>query len=486
MATPSVASIGAKGAAGPSTPLTVPLPTGIVANDILLLCVENSSGQLITLSDAQGFAQIGSTLTDGGAGQTEIAVFWKRAAGGDNAPTLASPGDGAAAHLCAGIVRITGIRTTGNPWVDAPVTGADPTISNPSTLTATGGTTTVDNVLVVVLASQGADTETPQYSNWANASLTAVAEAMDYSTSLGNGGGIAVATGIKATAGTVTETTASIASANLADAFMTLFLAGADATAGGPPMVQAVGAMAAVGASSAPLVVPLPTGVVANDILLLAVENSAGANISLSDAQGFVQIGSTVSDGSQTSLAVFWKRALGVPPGNTAPTLAGTGGGNGHYCAGIVRVGNCRTTGDPWADAPVTGSSAPADTALTATGGTTSEGDVLVVVIASQGTDTDTPQYSSWANASLTAVTEVMDYASSLGGGGGVAVATGIKTAPGLVATTTASLATAAPDAFMTLFLVGAEPTPPPPLIGSRAADESGIGRISSRTETED
>ena len=76
-----------------------------------------------------------------------------------------------------------------------------------------GVTTTVANALVVtaLAASLPDATGTAQYSAWTNANLTSLTERVDNTRNAGNGGGLAVATGVKAAAGATGNTAVTLA-----------------------------------------------------------------------------------------------------------------------------------------------------------------------------------------------------------------------------------------------------------------------------------
>jgi hypothetical protein len=161
------------------------------ANDIALLVVETAGGEPASLSAPQGFTGVtGSPQGDNvDIGGTVLTVWWKRAASSSEAaPTVADSGD----HTLAQIVTFRGAVTTGNPW---DVTAGSATSGTGSTaFSIPGGTTTVANTLVVALIASSTSTAA---SGWTNAALTGLAERTDVSSSQGNGGGLATATGVK-------------------------------------------------------------------------------------------------------------------------------------------------------------------------------------------------------------------------------------------------------------------------------------------------
>ncbi len=187
-----------------------PYPASMQANDICLLAV-SSENQAISLSSAQGFSEL-PTWSPQSAGTaatnpaSRLAVFWKRTVGGDTAPTVADSGDNT-----EGIIYcFSGVIQTGNPWDTG--AGGNDSAANDTTGTIPGATTTVANTLVTLIISSSFNgTSTAQCSAWTNADLANITERSDNTSTAGNGGGNCMATGEKATAGSYTTTTLTMA-----------------------------------------------------------------------------------------------------------------------------------------------------------------------------------------------------------------------------------------------------------------------------------
>jgi hypothetical protein len=184
------------------------LPPGYKANDIFLLFVESAneavstpSGYAIVADSPQG------TGTAGGTTATRISVFWKRATSTETAPTVTDPGD----HAVAKILAFRNCVGSGDPW---DVTAGD-TGSSSTSVSIPGDTTTLANCLIVQAVANQTDTTTPQASGYTNGDLTNLTERTDINTDQGNGGGLAVITGDKATAGAFGATTATLATASV-------------------------------------------------------------------------------------------------------------------------------------------------------------------------------------------------------------------------------------------------------------------------------
>jgi hypothetical protein len=197
-----------------------PWPTHEV-NDIALLIVETAN-EAVTLSDAQGFVEVTNspqgTGTAGGTSATRLTVFWCRASSTSmTAPTIADPGD----HCIGRILTFRHCRTTGDPWdiiVGDVQAGADNSVEIP------GGTTTVDNCLVVAICAIQIDNITGQFGTFSNADLTNVAGRLNQGAIDGNGGGLGVATGKRDTAGTFGTTTCTLTGASSVQARMMIAL----------------------------------------------------------------------------------------------------------------------------------------------------------------------------------------------------------------------------------------------------------------------
>lgn len=181
------------------------MPSGIVANDILLFITESSSADNITLTTANGFA-LAVQQDDGVSGHA--ATFWKLAVGGDAAPTTNNPGS--SDHVIGLVCLIRGCKTTGNPW-NVSSSGFEGAPSDTS-LSISGLTTTAPDCLVVQI--QVADIHqlgSGNIGSWSNGDLANLTERIDAGINTGSGGYIAVVSGEKATAGAYGATTATTA-----------------------------------------------------------------------------------------------------------------------------------------------------------------------------------------------------------------------------------------------------------------------------------
>ena len=189
-----------------TTSVTANMPATREANRILVAFLE-SANQVISVSNGNGltwtetYAQQG-TGTAGGTAATRLAAYWARDNGTAGAPTFACASGN---HVCVSVAAFVGCIESGSPIhvsYGSVKTPASTSVSIP------GGTTTVDDCLIVAAASKQTDSAAEQFSGFANSSLGGVTKVIDIGTTTGNGGGYAVATGTLATAGTFNATTA--------------------------------------------------------------------------------------------------------------------------------------------------------------------------------------------------------------------------------------------------------------------------------------
>ncbi len=204
---PTVASVGS--AFGSTGVPTATLPAGQQADDILLLILQQSNEANVTVA---GYQQIGPQNGIGAAassGSTKMSLFWKRSTGGgESAPTIPDTGD----HTYGVMLAIRGCPTTGDPFHFA---SNEWNFTAGTAFTGPTFTTTIDNCLMMDVVAHAVDSASAQFSAWTCASLSNITEQFDGGTTDGTGGGIAVTTGEKATAGDVAAMTATIANSTV-------------------------------------------------------------------------------------------------------------------------------------------------------------------------------------------------------------------------------------------------------------------------------
>jgi hypothetical protein len=244
--------------------------------------------------------------------------------------------------------------------------------------------------------------------------------------------------------------------------------------------VSASAKLAAQAATS--LTVPLPPGLVLNDILLLCLATS-NQTLALGDVAGGTwaavtgspQGTGTAGADDATRLTVFWSRYNGTQgnpslaePGADAWDIPGriwdSGGGawdTGDVAAGmILAFRRCRPSGDPW-DTAAGGIVATETTALSVPGGTTTGKDRLVVVLVADSIDSNAPRIGPYGMAGLINGRKIWDAGTTLASNVGLVAFVGDKTAAGAYGTTTATYTLPTRQAYLTVVLAPAVATPP-------------------------
>lgn len=224
-------------------------------------------------------------------------------------------------------------------------------------------------------------------------------------------------------------------------------------SAGTVPSIVSVGAeFSSTGVPTA----TLPGTHAANDILVLAIQQSNESNYAA--PTGYTRlgpqngIGPAVTAGS-TKLCLFWKRDNGA---ESAPTLTDSGD---HTYGVMFAVRNCPTTGDPF---HMIGQAwkFTASTTGTAKSGATRIDNSLVVNIFAHALDQAGAAGSSPTNASLTSVTEHFDDATTDGTGGGIYIMSGILAVAGDVSASTVTWSGSTVDVSTTIAFVPVDAFP--------------------------
>ncbi|MGH7391434.1 MAG: LamG domain-containing protein [Candidatus Rokuibacteriota bacterium] len=189
--------------------VTPALPAGLQTNDLLLLVAE-SANQAVTIPTPNGGTWMevaNSPQGMGTAGQisgARLTMFWSRYNGTQGNPTTNDPGN----HIGAKIFAFRGCETSGNPWN---VTAGDVPASGTANVLIPGATTTVDQCLVVLIATCNLpDT----WSALTNADLATLTERFQGDVVAGNDGDMFLATGEKASAGSYGATSVTITGGN--------------------------------------------------------------------------------------------------------------------------------------------------------------------------------------------------------------------------------------------------------------------------------
>jgi hypothetical protein len=200
---PAVRSVGA--AASGTGNVQPGAPAGSKDKDIWLLFVETANEAVPVPA---GYAHVpDSPVSVAAGGVTRLSLLWKRVADGETAPTITDPGD----HCVAQLVAVKNCIETGDPW-DVTAAATEAVVDTSASIP--GDTTTVDGCLVLAAVATGADVaSTAQASAFVNADLQALTERLDNWVIDGNGGGFAMASGVKPRAGAYAATTCTLATA---------------------------------------------------------------------------------------------------------------------------------------------------------------------------------------------------------------------------------------------------------------------------------
>ena len=202
----------------------------VSASDVLL-AVGESENETISLSTANGFAEVTGSPQGAGTAATNpanrIAVYWKRAVGGDAAPVFADSGN----HTTCRIHVFAGVKTSGNPW-NITAGGTDGGLNDQSAVIP-GATTTVDNALVALIQGTSNNaTSTTNCGAVTNADLASLTERTDNTNTINAGGGHCLITGQKALKGAYAASTLTLSVTTFKGA-MSIALEGAPDPEGG-------------------------------------------------------------------------------------------------------------------------------------------------------------------------------------------------------------------------------------------------------------
>jgi hypothetical protein len=169
-----------------------------------LLLAHAAGGQPINLGTANGFSELANSPSATGAGTAgvRLSAFGNSSGAGGANPVITDPGD----H-CGALIALVW-HPGGLPVVDA--TAADQKASASTSFSISGVTTTVADALVLAISGRDTDSAGAAYGGVTNANLTGLAELFDAGTTQGNGGGLGIFAGIKATAGSTGATTGTV------------------------------------------------------------------------------------------------------------------------------------------------------------------------------------------------------------------------------------------------------------------------------------
>jgi hypothetical protein len=175
------------------------LPTGHTTNDLLLLAVETSAQAVATPT---GYTIVPNFPIENATATTRLSLFYKFDNGSEAAPTVTDPGD----HAYAVIIAYRGVDTL-NPFHQ--IAGL-PHATGTTSIGWAGMKTSIDDCMIVCVASWNIDNAGPLTSAVTNSSLASLSTRQDAGTTDGNGGGLIIIDGTKAARGSVLSTTCTL------------------------------------------------------------------------------------------------------------------------------------------------------------------------------------------------------------------------------------------------------------------------------------
>ncbi len=180
--------------------VTPTLPGSLATNDLMVLEAE-TNGETVTAP--AGWTEFSFSPYNNTSNITRLTLFYRRYVSGDGNPTITDPGD----HCIAQVYAFRGVTVTG----DGSSMHTNSGFSSTTAFTIPQGTTTDPNQLVALFIADGADVATNRFVGLGtNASLTSLNQRESISSNLGDGGGLNLYTGIKATAGSCGDLTGTL------------------------------------------------------------------------------------------------------------------------------------------------------------------------------------------------------------------------------------------------------------------------------------
>jgi hypothetical protein len=223
-----------------------------------------------------------------------------------------------------------------------------------------------------------------------------------------------------------------------------------------PAFVAAGTAKHSIGSTT----VPYPAGVLTDDILIL-LQETAGGDAAPAAPSGWTEItnspsaDTTGTSAQKTRISAFWKRYNSSTDFLEAILGVSSPDAGDHQNAIIVAFRNCYLLGNPW-DVTAAGTAGLATTAVSCPTVTTTGTNRLVLAVASTSIETSsTTEFSGWTNANLTGITEIVDFTTTSGDGGGIGAAYGFKATAGATGATTATAVNNERHAYLTIALKG-------------------------------
>jgi hypothetical protein len=197
------------------------IPASMQAGDLMILVVESANQAITAPTSPQTWTQVTnspqSTGTAAAAGGVRLGVFYRWWVSGDGAPTVTDTGD----HQTGIIIGLRGVDAT-TPF-DATPAGNVTTPANASVSFPAITTVTANAWIVHCFANDRDANASGSLSSVTNAALSSITVQHDQVVNTGAGGGVAVITATKASAGSTGNTTATNA-ASVTNAMLTIAL----------------------------------------------------------------------------------------------------------------------------------------------------------------------------------------------------------------------------------------------------------------------
>lgn len=386
-------------------------PPPHVAGQILVLVVESQETG-VPLGTPVGWNIVPNMPRIQGSNVLQLSGYWRRATS-DHMPNvqITDPGN----HLHGVIFTVDDAQWFGDPW-DNTAVGSN----NNTAAIAPAISTTAINELVVAFFAQSNDTATVQISGVTNANLSGLTVRGSEATTVGGGGGLVIATGTKATIGSVGNTTATIVSQPWA-AFQGALKNDLGTSYDGPEVVAVGAANANVSGFDVTYTLPSHS---AGDRLFLFTETAADAGTpDIITATGWTKWQVLNAFTLTTTLTVYTKVATSSSETNPVVPSA-----TNHQSGFAISVSDSDATGS-WSDfTPVT--SVGNGAAIAVSAATATQDHVLVITVITNAQDTATPQVSA-NNDDLPYFQEIGYSQHTQGSGGGIAVWIGKQHAAG-------------------------------------------------------
>lgn len=188
--------------------ITYPIPAVCEDYDVILLRVQ-SANEAVVLTTAQGFVEVTNqgTGTANAIGSTRMTIFWRRVGSGEAGTIGDVVIQASADHLIAGMHVYRHCKRTGDPW---DTFAGDVEATGSTSVTFPSVTTSVDDCLVLCYGAHAVDSSAGQFGNLTNSNLTYIVTRSTSSTTNGVGGGQAVYSSWKYSAGSTGTSTCTL------------------------------------------------------------------------------------------------------------------------------------------------------------------------------------------------------------------------------------------------------------------------------------